>query len=187
MLGAGNIHSSDHRRGFSDLVDLRITRSFTFQPAHRKRLSSRPLMVSEVEFFISPSHSGSPSPRPTISSCLRLPACLLPAPSSAEGLTLVILENRSNQKRGFPQAPASPVSTLQHICSVRCLPSLLPRLPVWTVPETKATPLCSLDPRPSGSLEPIVQRSSVLSSVANFCSLLDQHHQHTNMLLFLPS
>lgn len=116
VLGAGNIHSSDHRRGFSGSQNHSFIH-LSFQPAHRKRLSSRPLMVSAVEFFISPSHSGPPSPRPTISSCLRPPACLPPAPSSAEGLTLVILENRSNQNRGFPQAPASPVSTLQHICS----------------------------------------------------------------------
>ena len=30
VLGAGNIHSRDHRRGFSDLMDLKITHSFTY-------------------------------------------------------------------------------------------------------------------------------------------------------------
>ena len=30
VLGAGNIRSHDHRRGFSDLMDLKITHSFTY-------------------------------------------------------------------------------------------------------------------------------------------------------------
>lgn len=124
-------------------------------------------MVSAVEVCISPSHSGPPSPRLTVSSCLRPPALPPPAPSSAEGLTSVLLENRSNQNRGFPQAPASPVSTFQRICPSPLPPSHLPPLPAWTVPKTKATPLCSLDPSPSGSLEPSVQRFSALFSVAN--------------------
>ena len=157
-----------------------------FQPAHRKQLSSGPLMLPVIELFISPSRSPIPSPRPAISSCLRPPALPPPSPSSAEGLTLVPLENKSDRKRDFPQAPASHVPTFQHM-SPRPLPPPLPPLPARTVSESKATPLCVPDPTHSGSLEHIVQRFSVLSSVANFRSLLDHCHQHTNRLLFLPS
>lgn len=83
-------------------------------------------MVSAVEVFISPSHSGPPSPRPTVSSCLRSPALPPPAPSSAEGLTSVLLENRSNQNRGFPQAHASPYPLSRAYVRVLCLPPTSP-------------------------------------------------------------
>lgn len=143
MLGTGNIHSGDQRRAFPALVDLKITLSFTY--SSNQHIENNSQVAPVIELFISPSRSPIPSPRPAISSCLRPAALPPPSPSSAEGLTLVPLENKSDRKRDFPQAPASHVPAFQHM-SLRPLTPPLPPLPARTVPESKATPLCARIP-----------------------------------------